>query len=95
MRIAALLGKSLREVERFDADEVLWWEALYEVDPWGEQRQDERFAMLGQIVGAVVGQSLPKSAFMLYPDGDGRSASEPMGGDEINAIMQHVRDGMS
>lgn len=95
MRIAALLGKSLREVERFDADEILWWEALYEVDPWGEQRQDLRFAMLCQTIAAIVTKPPPMSAFMLYPDGDGRAVSEPMSCDAMHAVMQTVRDGMT
>ena len=65
-----LLGKSLREVEALDADEILWWGALFAVDPPGDQRQDQRFAMLAQMVAAFGGKPPPLRAFMLYPQGD-------------------------
>jgi len=86
-----VLGKSLREIERFDADEILWWEALFEIDPPGDQRQDMRFAMLCQTIAAIVGKPPPMSAFMLFPDGDGtRAKGEPVSAETITNVMQQA-----
>jgi len=69
LRVAALLGKTMREVEAMDADEFLWWEAFYSIDPFGTQREDMRFAMLAQVVAAIISKNTPKlESFMLFPE---------------------------
>lgn len=88
MRIATVLGKSLREVEALDADEILWWEALFAVDPPGDQRMDMRFAMLCQTIAALFGKPPPLTAFMLFPDK--APQHEPISSDGINEVMQQV-----
>jgi len=93
MRIAIALGKSLREVEAFDADEVLWWEAMFCVDPPGEQRMDERFAMLAQMVAAFSGSVPKREAFMLYPQ-TLTVAQEAMQPEELNAVMLQAQSWM-
>lgn len=95
MRIAGHLGMSLRQVEALDADEILWWEAQWAIDPWGDQRQDMRFAMLCQVVAAMVMQNPPPlTTFMLYPEGESKPAG-PISAEALSGIMGQTQAWMT
>ena len=40
---------------RLSADELPYWIGLYELDPWGEYRNDVRHAVIGSYLGRVWG----------------------------------------
>jgi hypothetical protein len=93
LRIAALLKKSLREVEAMDADEILWWEAFYAVEPWGFQAWQLLMGRLCQVIAAVVGEERKLDAFKVLLDPSEKPKDvEPMTFEQISGVMSAVRD---
>jgi hypothetical protein len=45
-----------------DAEEFGWWAALYQRDPWGEERADLRNAALMALVASALGKKQYKPA---------------------------------
>jgi len=76
-----------------DAPEFMLWREYYNEDPFGDQRQDERFAMLCQVVAAIVGKPPPLRSFLLYPDA--LDPGEPMTAEDIASVMQGVASWMN
>jgi endoglucanase Acf2 len=42
------------------------WKVVYAMDPWGEWRQDRRFAMIAQLLMATKGKKSTVDDFMLF-----------------------------
>jgi len=70
--------------EDLDADELLEWEAMYGIDPWGEERADLRNGILCSLTDAchrTRGQPDAPMAYMPYVralrnEGDGQPEEE-------------------
>lgn len=64
------LGRTVAELEHtLSADEYRLWLAMYELDPWDEQRADMRIAkLICAVLAPHTRQSLSPSEFMLFPD---------------------------
>jgi len=77
-----------------DAAEFMEWQRYYAEDPFGDQRQDQRFAMICQVVAALAGKPPPLQNFMLYPDRPTRRRG-PVSAAEISAALSNVRDWMT
>lgn len=61
---------------RMDSAELSEWEAFYGIDPFGDQRDDARSAMLASIVARVAGnKGATADKFMLFPERRGRMQS--------------------
>lgn len=88
MRVASLLGKSVRDVERMDAVEFQSWEDFYEIEPWGTPVLDLLGARLCQVIAAVVGEQRTLDSFLLF--GGEERTKEPMTFEEISGVMRQV-----
>lgn len=68
--MALALGRTVRELEQtLSHAEYIEWRAFYGLDPWGEQRADQRAAQLTAAVLAPYSKGTPKpKSFLLYPE---------------------------
>lgn len=61
MMLAAHLGMTVEELrDRMTSAELTEWRAWYELEPWGEEREDIRTAALMEIIGATFGGKLSR-----------------------------------
>lgn len=68
MTLALAMGRTLGELgESMTADEFGLWLALYQVDPWGEQRADLRAGIVASTVANYAGMARSKSAGAAKP----------------------------
>jgi len=70
--------------------ELLKWQQYYSEDPFGDQRQDLRFALVGQMIAAMCGAKAKQRDFMLFPEGRVEQL-EPMTPEKLSAAMNDVR----
>jgi hypothetical protein len=73
MRLALALGKTRDELLTGEPgpltqEEFLDWIEFYRLDPFGDQRQDLRFALLGANVGAMLGNKVKWQNLMPFPE---------------------------
>lgn len=71
LRLAAMWGCTLKEAAaKCDAAEFALWSALYEIDPWGEERADLRSAQItAKMHNAFFSNKREISEFMFFqPD---------------------------
>lgn len=69
-RLALAFGCPVAELrQRLTMDEWNYWRAFWTLDPWGEQREDERAAYVIAAALAPHSRRAPMpSKFRLYPD---------------------------
>lgn len=57
------------------------WKAFYSLDPWGDWRQDRRFAMMAALLMARKGKKVDMEDFMLFnPEKDRRKKQRQKAG---------------
>jgi len=78
------------------ASEFIGWQAYFEVYPFTQEREDERTALLAQVVANMSGKSLKKtiklSAFMPVYFENERIITDPLQRDEYRAWKQKAQD---
>jgi len=84
------LGKTLREIEAMDAREFAEWQAYYAIDPWGDQREDLRTAMVCQLVSAFGGKPPPLRDFMPFAD-EARKEREPISAEALSGVLMQAQ----
>jgi len=85
------LGKSIKEIERMDNRELLEWMAFYNIEPFGEERMDLRFALMtAHLISPYLkkGHKIKLKDFML--DFEPKKA---MTAEEIKAVLMGVANG--
>lgn len=65
MKLASHLGKSLSWVESLSEMEFRKWMAFYEIEPFGEERMDLRFALM---TAHLISPYLPKGSKAMIKD---------------------------
>lgn len=83
------LGRTIRQLEReLSSAEFSEWQAYYNLDPFDDQREDLRFAMLASMIAALGGVKRPKfKDYMLFPE---RSAPKVQTRSQILDVAKKV-----
>lgn len=64
------LGKSVREIESWPAYEIQEWFAYYELEPFGQERENYHSAQIAAVVAQVNGNKTTVADFMYRPAAD-------------------------
>lgn len=79
-----------------NATEYIGWQAFFEIYPFTQEREDERTALLAQVIANMSGKSLKKpvklSAFMPVYFETQKPIIDPLQRDEYRAWKQKAQD---
>lgn len=84
------LGKTLAELESLSPDELLGWQAFYDLEPWGCGVEDHRFETLAYLMFATA--SKKGAAVPRFFDRDPQPTPPPATPEELD---NKIRDALS